>query len=268
VNTMDKIADALKMDKLRKWSLEKVNLSYEFIDGKVFVKPFPVAFGNIKASLGGSTGFDKSINYTINLEIPRSEFGGQANSVLNNLVNAANKKGSKLTVGDKVPVTLLVGGTILDPKISVNLKNSMNSAVDDLKNQAMDELNKKKAEAEAKGRGEANKLINDADANAEKLISDAAKQGQQLIDAAKVTAEKLKAEAAVRADQLRAEGKKNGPLATIVANKAADKANKEAASQAANIITEAQKQSQSLQDKARAQAAASKQQAREKAGIK
>ena len=268
VNTMDKIADALKMDKLRKWSLEKVNLSYEFIDGKVFVKPFPVAFGNIKANLGGSTGFDKSINYTINLEIPRSEFGGQANNVLNNLVTATNKKGAKFTLGDLVPVTLLVGGTITDPKISVNLKSSMNSAVDDLKNQAMDELNKKKAEAEEKARGEANKFINEADANAEKLIAEAARKGQQLIDAAKVTADELKAEAATRAEQIRAEGKKNGPLATLAANKAADKVNKEAASQATNIIAEAQKQSQSLQDKARAQAEALKQDARDKAGIK
>lgn len=268
VNTLDKIADALKMDKLRKWSLEKVNLSYEFIDGKVFVKPFPTTFGKIKANLGGSTGFDKSVNYTINLEIPRSEFGGQANTVLSSLVSQANSKGAKFSLGEQVPVTLLVGGTILAPKITTNLKNSMNSAVDDLKNQASEELNKKKAEAETKARDEANKFINDADANAEKLIADAARQGQQLIDAARVTTDKLKAEAATRADQIRAEGKKNGPLATMVANKTADKVNKEAADRAAQMITEAQKQSQSLQDKARAQAAAAKQQARDKAGIK
>lgn len=268
VNTLDKIADVLKMDKLRKWSLEKVNLSYEFMDGKVFVKPFPVTFGNIKANLGGSTGFDKSINYTINLEIPRSEFGGQANNVLNNLVTLANKQGAKFSLGDQVPITLLVGGTILAPKITTNLKRSMNSAIDELKNQAMEELNKKKAEAEAKAREGANKLINDADANAEKLITEAARQGQQLIDAGKATADKLKAEAATRADQLRAEGKKNGPIATLAANTAANQVNKEAAAQATKLIAEAQKQSQSIQDKARAQAAVLKQQARDKAGIK
>ncbi len=269
VNTLDKIADALKMDKLRKWSLEKVNLSYEFVDGKVFVKPFPVKFGNIKANLGGSTGLDKSINYTINLEIPRSDFGGQANNVLNNMVAAANKKGAKFSLGDMVPVTLLVGGTIMAPKITTNLlKSSMSSAVDDLKNMATDELNKKKAEAEAKGREEANKYINEANVAAEKLIADAARQGQQIIDAAKSTADKLKAEAATRADQLKAEGQKNGPIATMIANKAADKVNQEAASQAAQMVAEAQKQSQSLQDKARAQTNAMKQQARDKAGIK
>jgi len=268
VNTLDKIADALKMDKLRKWSLEKVNLSYEFIDGKVFVKPFPATFGNIKANLGGSTGFDQSINYTINLEIPRSEFGGQANSVLSNMVAEANKKGAKFSLGDQVPVTLLVGGTILAPKITTNLKNSMNSAIDDLKNQATEELNKKKAEAEAKARDEANRLINDADANAEKLIADASRQGQQLTDAAKVAANKLKAEATTRAGQLLAEGKKNGPIAAFAAKKAADTVKKEAADKATQLIAEAEKQSKSLQDKAQAQAAVTKQQAREKAGIK
>lgn len=268
VNTLNKIADALKMDKLRKWSLEKVNLSYEFIDGKVFVKPFPTSFGNVKANMGGSTGFDQSLDYIINMEIPRSDFGGKANSVLTNLVADANKKGAKLSLGDMVPVALLVGGTVLDPKITTNLKNSMNSAVDDLKDKALEELNKKKAEAEAKARGEASKLIEDADKRAEQIIADAAKQGQKLIEASRSAAEKVKAEAATRADQIKAEGKKNGPIAAMAANKAADKVNKEAADKAAKMVAEAEKQSQSLQDKARSEAAGIKQQARDKAGIK
>jgi hypothetical protein len=268
VNTLNKIADALKMDKLRKWSLEKVNLSYEFIDGKVFVKPFPTNFGKIKANMGGSTGFDQSLDYIINLEIPRSEFGGKANNVLTNLVADANKKGAKFSVGDMVPVALLVGGTVLDPKITTNLKNSMNSAVDDLKNKAVEELNKKKAEAEAKARGEAGKLIEDADNRAEQIIADAAKQGQKLIDAARSASDKVKSEAATRADQIKAEGKKNGPIAAMAANKAADKVNKEASDKAEKMVAEAEKQSQALQDKARTEAAGIKQQARDKAGIK
>jgi len=268
VNTLSKIADALKMDKLRKWSLEKVNFSYEFIDGKVFVKPFPTNFGNIKANIGGSTGFDQSLAYTINMEIPRSEFGGKANSVLTSLVADANKKGARFSLGEMVPVGLLVGGTVLAPTITSNLKSSMNSAVDELKNKAIEELNKKKAEAEAKVKGEAGKLIEDADKRAEQLIAEAAKQGQQLVDAAQSTAEKVKAEAATRANQIKAEGKKNGPLAQIAANKAADKVNKEAEDKASKMVAEAQKQSQTLQDKARSEAATVKQQARDKAGIK
>jgi hypothetical protein len=268
VNTMDKIASALKMDKLRKWSLEKVNLSYEFIDGKVFLKPFQTNFGNIKTNLGGSTGFDQSLAYTINMEIPRSEFGGKANSVLTSLVADANKKGTKFSLGELVPVTLLVGGTVIAPVVTTNLKSSMNSAVDDLKNQAVEELSKKKAEAEAKAKGEANKLIEEADKRAEQLIADASKQGLQLINAAHSGADKLKAEAATRADQIKAEGKKNGPLASIAAGKSADKINKEAADKAAKMISEAEKQSQALQDKARSEAAGIKQQARDKAGIK
>jgi hypothetical protein len=268
VNTMTKIADALKMDKLRKWTLEKVNLSYEFIDGKVFVKPFPTKFGNINANIGGSTGFDQSLAYVVNMEIPRSEFGGQANNVLSGLVADANKKGAKFSLGELVPVGILVGGTVLAPTVTTSLKNSMNSAVDELKNKALEELNKKKAEAEAQARGEAGKLIEDADKRAEQLIADAAKQGQQLIDAARSGADKLKVEASTRANQIKAEGRKNGPLAQIAANKAADKVNKEADDKASKMVAEAQKQSQALQDKAKLEAAGIKQQARDKAGIK
>jgi len=268
VNTMNKIADALKMDKLRTWTLEKVNLSYEFIDGKVFVKPFPTSFGNIKANIGGSTGFDQSLAYTINMEIPRSEFGGKANTVLSGLVADANKKGAKFSLGELVPVGLLIGGTVLSPTVTTNLKSSMNSATDELKSKALEELNKKKAEAEAKVKGEANKLIEDADKRAEQLITDAKKQGLLLVDAARSAAEKVKTEAFTRANQIKAEGKKNGPLAQIAANKAADKVNKEADDKASRMVAEAEKQSQTLQDKARSEASSIKQQARDKAEIK
>ncbi|MDD3743953.1 MAG: AsmA-like C-terminal region-containing protein, partial [Lentimicrobiaceae bacterium] len=38
VNTLNKIADVLKIKELKDWSIDKINLSFEILDGKVFVK--------------------------------------------------------------------------------------------------------------------------------------------------------------------------------------------------------------------------------------
>jgi len=265
VTTLNKIADVLKMEKLRKLSLEKINLAYEFADGKVYVKPFDVKTGDIKTNISGFTGFDKTIGYTMNFDIPRSEFGGKANGVLNNLIADANKKtGTGFKAGETIPVAVIVGGTITNPTIKTGLKNVMSSAVEDLKNQVKNELVKKKEEVVAKVKTEANNLISDADARAAKLIADAQKQADNIVKAAQTAADKVKAEAAKQADQLVAEGNKKGAIAGFAAKKAADKVKKEADVKAGKLVDEARKQSQVVIDKARAEADKLKQDARAK----
>ena len=73
----------IKMDQYKNLELEKVNLSYEFIDGKVYTKPFDIKYKNITGVVFGTTSFEKEIDYDMNLKIPRSEFGQQSNNVLN-----------------------------------------------------------------------------------------------------------------------------------------------------------------------------------------
>jgi len=265
VSTLNKIAEVLKMDKFRKLSLEKINLSYEFTDGKVYVKPFDIKTGNIKTNLSGWTAFDKTIGYTMNLDIPRSEFGGKANGVLNNLISDANKKtGSNIKAGETIPVALIIGGTITNPTIKTGLKSVMASAVEDLKNQAKEELQKKKEEVVAKVKTEVNNLISDADARAAKLIDEAQKQADNITKTAQAAADKVKTEAAKQADQLITEGNKKGAIAGFAAKKAADKVKKEADVKAGKLVDEARKQSQSVIDKARAEADKLKQDARTK----
>ena len=191
---VNKIADALKMDQYKKLALNNINISYEFKDGKVTTEPFDIKLGNTMAKVGGSTHFDQTIDYVWNLEIPRSEFGGAANTVLTGLVSQANSKGANFTPGEKVKLNVLVGGTVTNPTVKVNLKDAASGVVDDLKDKAKEELDKKKAELEAKAKEEAERLKNEATnkANAE-------------IDKAKAEAEKAKNEAEAKA---RAEAEK------------------------------------------------------------
>jgi len=265
VNSFNKIADALKMDKFKQWVIEKVNLSFEMVDGKVFVKPFETALGKTKANISGWNSFDETMEYVMNLSIPRSEFGGAANNVLNNLVSEANKKGANFTAGEMIPVAVLIGGTISNPKISTSLKSIASIAMDQMKQQINETIQQKKEEVVTKVREEAGKYVEEANARAQKLLADAQKQADDIMRVANESAAKIRTESNTRADQLIAEGKKNGTIAEIAAKKAAEKTRKEGIEKADKLVAEAQKQSDNLMAKARQESDKIIQDARDKA---
>ncbi|PKO95160.1 MAG: hypothetical protein CVU14_12300 [Bacteroidetes bacterium HGW-Bacteroidetes-9] len=265
VNSFNKIADALKMDKFKQWVIEKVNLSFEMVDGKVFVKPFETALGKTKANISGWNSFDETMEYVMNLSIPRSEFGGAANNVLNNLVSEANKKGANFTAGEMIPVAVLIGGTISNPKISTSLKSIASNAMDQMKQQINETIQQKKEEVVTKVREEAGKYVEEANARAQKLLADAQKQADDIMRVANESAAKIRTESNTRADQLIAEGKKNGTIAEIAAKKAAEKTRKEGIEKADKLVAEAQKQSDNLMAKARQESDKIIQDARDKA---
>ncbi len=181
------IADALKINSLKKLELGKINLSFEILNGKVFVKPFDVAWGKSKANIGGSMDLDQKIDYLVKFAIPRSEFGGQANSALTGLVNQANQKGGNFSLGETVNIDVIVGGTIKNPTIKSGLKGAMNSAVDEVKKKATDEINKKKQELENQAKTEADKLKKQAE---DKVKSESDRLKKEAEDKAKKELEK------------------------------------------------------------------------------
>ncbi len=202
---INKVADALKMEKLKKQELSNLNFTYKFENGRVNVEPFDMTFAGFKTKVGGSTGFDQTIDYVMNFEIPRSEFGGQANAVLDNLVSQANSKGAGINVGEKINVNALIGGTVTNPTVKTGLKDAANNAIDDLKKRAEEELQKQKEELERKAREEADKLKNQAEQKikeeGDKLKQEAEKKKKELEDKARQEAEKKKKEAEKKAKE-------------------------------------------------------------------
>jgi len=254
VNTFEKIADILKLDKLRNPALEKINLSFDIVDGKVSVKPMDFKLGSYKSTFSGTTGLDQVLNFILTLDIPRADFGAKANSVLDGLVKDASKKGVNFTLGDIVPVTILIGGTASDPKITTGIKSAMAGLAEEMKQQAIAELEKKKEELIVKAKEEAGNLIAQAEAEAAKIIAEAEKQSQKLIAEANKAASQVRFAADSSATRLIAEGKKNGYIAEIAAKKGAEKVRKEGDVQANKLISEAQKQSNAVISRARSEA--------------
>lgn len=209
---VNKVAEALKMEKLKKQELNNLNLAYRFENGRVQVEPFDLSFAGYKTKIGGSTGFDQTIDYVMAFEIPRSEFGGQANTVLNNLVSQANAQGTGINIGEKINVNALIGGTVTNPTVKTGLKEAAKDALDDLKKRAEEELQRQKEELERKAREEADKLKQEAEQKkkeledkakqeAEKLKQEAERQKKEAEEKAKQEAEKTKKEAERKAKE-------------------------------------------------------------------
>ncbi|MBS1974139.1 MAG: hypothetical protein JST13_07285 [Bacteroidetes bacterium] len=135
---LEKIASTLNIKELDAISMKDIKTYFEFSNGKVLVKPFKLKVKDIDMEIGGMHGFDQSLDYAINMKLPRSLMGNSANTLIDNLVSQAANKGVPVKIGDNMDLVIGVGGTITNPTIKTNLKQTGSSLVDDFKKQATD----------------------------------------------------------------------------------------------------------------------------------
>lgn len=243
---INKMAGELKMDKFKTMSFENLNISYEFIDGRVRVKPFNFKSGNVSGIIDGSTGFDQSIDYKWTLDIPTSEMPAAAKQHVNGLISQANTKlGSSMSMGDKVKLDVLFGGTVTNPTVKTGMKGAVENVKEQVKEVVKEKVQEKvqevKEDVKAKAREEADKIMKDAEAQAQKIRNEASS-----------AAEKVKSEGYKQADDL--ESKAKNPIEKAAAKKAAEKLRKESDKKAQQINDEAAQKANNVLDVARKQA--------------
>ena len=135
---LEKIASVLSIDRLKSISVKDIKNYIEFANGKVFVKPFTIKVENIEMVISGFHGFDQSIEYAIQMKLPRSVMGAQGNNFVNNLVTQANSKGIPLKLSETINLSIKMTGSIDNPSMAVNLKEVAGDALKDLEKQAKD----------------------------------------------------------------------------------------------------------------------------------
>ncbi|MBI3883772.1 MAG: hypothetical protein HY305_06055, partial [Sphingobacteriales bacterium] len=133
---LDKIVSTLNLKGLSPLSLKDVKAYYQFANGKLAVDPFPVKVSSIEMQVGGVQGFDQSMDYLIAMKVPRALLGNDANNLVNNLVNQVNSNGVALKVADIINVNVKLGGTISNPTVKTDFKQSSTDLTKQLKDQA------------------------------------------------------------------------------------------------------------------------------------
>ncbi len=191
-----KLADALKIDQLKQTSLSDLNLSFEFIDGRIYIKPFETKLAGYATKIEGSNGFDQTIDYKLNVEIPTKQLPSAATSVVQGLISQANSKGANLSMAEKVNVGISMGGTVEKPEIKTGLKETTGKLADEAKEKLKEELDRKKKEVEDKARAEADRLKKEAE---DKARAEADRLKKEAENKAKAEADKLKKQAEEKA---------------------------------------------------------------------
>lgn len=135
---LEKIANTLQIDELKSVSIKDIKNYIEFTNGKVLVKPFPLRVKDIEMEIGGLHGIDQSIDYLVQMKVPRKYLGSEGNNLLNGLVSKASDKGIPVNLGETVNFNIKMGGTIASPTMKTELKEVAGDAAKELQQQAVD----------------------------------------------------------------------------------------------------------------------------------
>ena len=149
---LEKLANALQIDHLKSITLKDVKQYIEFANGKVLVKPFNVKINDIEMKIGGMHGFDQSLDYIIEMKVPRKYLGNEGNNLVNGLITQATSKGIPVKLSDMVDLSVKMGGSITSPSIKIDLQKVVGDAADELKEQAKDFAQQKIDSAKARAK--------------------------------------------------------------------------------------------------------------------
>ena len=210
VQVMTTLASTLKRPELANPSVKDVALNFNIKEGRLSTAPFNITLGGIKMNLGGSTGLDKTIAYSGNVQLP-----------------------DKFKLGQLSTVNMKIGGTFSKPKVSLDLAGTLNNLVTDTKAKVIGEANKQVDAAKAKAVEEAAKQKD----NALKAAQD---QADRIRQEAQKLSDKLISDAQVQGDQLVA--KAGNPITKKIAQAAAKRIMEEATRKATDINARAEEQ--------------------------
>ena len=91
---------------------KKINLTFD--NGKVNIKPIDLKYKDVDITVGGTHGFDQSMNYSLAFNVPAKYLGSDVNRLLAQL---GTPNADKMTV----PVTANITGSFQNPKVSTDL---------------------------------------------------------------------------------------------------------------------------------------------------
>jgi hypothetical protein len=265
---LNKLAEKLKLSKLSKQNVSDLSITFKIKDGRYWLDKTNMKVGNYPTEIEGSTGIDQTIDYRTTFSIPRSEFGAQANDVLNSLMDKAKKSGVEVNLGDVVNVTAFIKGTVKDPKIETNLKEVADNVKDDIKDAVKEKVEEKieevKEDVKEKASAEAEKIMKDAEEKAAQILAEAKRNADIIRAESKKAAATIRANAEKEGQKLMTEAGSN-PVKKIAAQKLVDSANKKADAEAKKVEDDGEAKAKKLEDEADKKADAVLKEGREQA---
>lgn len=257
---LQRLAEAVRFDRLRSPSLSDFTTAIEIRGGRLHVNPFDVRLGETRMNVAGSNGIDRSLDYRLQLELPAGQLGEEARQAVRGLLAEAGRAGFDFAGAETVRLGAVVGGTMGDPTIRVQLRDAAASATAGARQQAEARLQEEAGDrvdsarvaaerraaaardsARARAQAEADRIVREAEARAASIREDAAQ-----------LAATVRTEANERADRLVADA--TNPVAKRAAEVAADRIRREGEARARQIEGEADQRATQVVTEARERA--------------
>ena len=138
---LKELGSKIKFIDVNKLNLDNLKMALSFENGKVNVKPFDIKYQDIKATIGGTHGFDQVMNYNVKLDVPAKYLGTEANSFLAKLSPA---DAAKL---QNIPINGMITGNFSKPKVALDTKTAVSNLTTQVVNQQKEKLTQKGASA-------------------------------------------------------------------------------------------------------------------------
>jgi hypothetical protein len=264
---LQRLADVTRIERLASPALSDLAATVEIRDGRLHVRPFDVQIGPAAVTVAGSNGIDRSLDYRLQLEMPRDLLGTEADRFVAGLVERSGRAGLDLGAAESIRLDAAVGGTMNDPAVDVEFGDAIADAGVGLREQARTRLQEEAArragdaresvdsaaaEAEQALRDRAETARAEARARADSILADAQAQADRIRSQADSAAAAIRREADARADRLVAEA--SNPVARRAAEVAGDRLRQEADERADQLVAEADRRAEQVMANAQARA--------------
>jgi AsmA-like protein len=131
---LSSLSSNVKFIDVNKLNLNDVKAALSFDNGRVSVKPMDLKYQDIKVTVGGTHGFDQSMNYNLKFDVPAKYLGPEVGKLLAKLTPAeANKL-------DNVPLNVGMTGNFKNPKVSTDMKQAVTNVTTQLVKYQKDKL--------------------------------------------------------------------------------------------------------------------------------
>lgn len=112
------LSSNVKFLDVSKLNLNDIKAALSFKDGKVAVKPIDLTYQDINITVGGTHGFDQTMNYDVQFDVPAKYLGTEVTNLLSKLTPADQQK------LERVPITANLTGNFTNPNIKTDLKQA------------------------------------------------------------------------------------------------------------------------------------------------
>lgn len=99
-------------------NLKDLKTAVTFADGKVTLKPITLKWNDIAMQINGSHGFDQTLNYNLQMDLPAKYLGKEASQFLSKMTA---EEQDKITV----PLSTTITGLMTSPQIKPDMKGAM-----------------------------------------------------------------------------------------------------------------------------------------------